>query len=127
MGIFELTLITFAITLIVTKSKIMGGKREFVEQRYEASKVGNHKPGMIHTWWHAMWTCPMCLGFWVALPLSILSTTCPWWAALFIVFGLNWLVHCLENFMFQVGYFLENSTDKEKILNKDGNSGDDRV
>lgn len=54
MGIFALTLIVFAITLIATKSKVVGGKREFVEKRYEASKVGREKPGWVHTWWHAI-------------------------------------------------------------------------
>ena len=33
--------VVFALTLLITKSKIFAGKREFVERRYEASKVGN--------------------------------------------------------------------------------------
>lgn len=49
-------LAVFALTLLVTKSKILAGKREFVEERYESSKVGEQQPGWIHRCWHAVWT-----------------------------------------------------------------------
>jgi len=137
MEILVITLITFAITLLVTKSKILGSKREYVQKRYEASKIGKQAgwiTRIIHSWWHAMWTCPMCLGAWVAALLCYLeSTGFPWWQATAMVFGLNWLVHCLENFLFQTGYVMERLGDKEfmadlkKILSKDRKSGQDGV
>lgn len=108
MGILELSLITFAITLLVTKSKIFGSKREFVQKRYEASKVGGHKPGLVHRWWFAMWNCPMCLGAWIAAILCCIEPTkYVWWESTAMVFGLNWLIHCVENFMFQFGFMLQ--------------------
>jgi len=120
MTILEITFITFAITLLVTKSKIFGGKREFVEKRYEASKVGGKKPGWVHSWWHAMWCCPMCLGAWVAVPLCYFEATIAWWWASMIVFGLNWIIHCAENLLFQSGDLLEKLSNKEvtEVLRK---------
>lgn len=103
-----LSLVNFALTLIITKSKIMAGKREFVEKRYESSKVGNMKPSFIHRWWHAIWTCPMCSGFWFAIPICLVSdTTCNLFFDVLIIFGLNWLWHCLENVLFHIGDELE--------------------
>jgi len=99
---FALVMVVFAITLVLTKSNILAGKREFVEQRYEASKV-NGRPSWFHRWWHSMWTCPMCSGFWIA------AIVCPYFPVyayivdVLIVFSLNWLVHCLEDFLFYLG------------------------
>lgn len=113
MDFFICTLAVFAITLIVTKSKIMACKREFVEKRYEAAFVGDQRPGWLHIWWHAMWTCPMCLGFWIALVIA------PWghvaWYPIdaLALFGGNWLLHCAEAIMFEAGKFFENMVDTE--------------
>ena len=78
----------------------MAGKREFVEQRYEAAKVGNQRPGWVHTWWHALITCPMCSGFWVAIPVCFFLPVYGLFTDILVVFGGNWLVHCLENLLF---------------------------
>ncbi len=137
MDIIVLTLVTFAITLVVTKSKILGSKREFVQKRYDASKIGRRSGYIvrcIHSWFHAMWTCPMCLGAWVAALLCYLEPTgFAWWKATSMIFGLNWLLHCLENVMFQIGYFTERLADKEvatelkNILTKTRKSDKDTV
>jgi hypothetical protein len=95
--------IVFSLTLILTKSKVLAGKREFVEQRYEASKVGDQQPGWIHRWWHAMWTCPMCSGFWVSIPICFFYPAYGIFADVLVVFGVNWLLHCLENLLFFSG------------------------
>jgi len=116
MGIIELTLIVLAITLLVTKSKVVGGKREFVEMRYKISKLDGQKPSLVHSVWYAWWTCPMCLGAWVAVPLCYFEAVgYAWYWAALMVFGLNWLIHCAENTLFQFGYFLEKLSSKEFI------------
>lgn len=108
-------LVVFAITLLVTKSKIFACKREFVQNRYEAAKAGGQKPGYVHTWWAAMFACPMCLGFWVAIPVSFFT-----WSGfaiipgIFVLFSGNWLLHCLESFLFGIGNFFEELFDSEK-------------
>jgi len=108
MGVITLTLITFGITLLVNKSKLFGVKREFVEKRYEASKVGGEKPGLVHRIWHAWWTCSMCLGGWVAALLCLFYTTpYGWWKTTAIVFGLNWLLHLIETALFEFGKYHE--------------------
>jgi hypothetical protein len=54
----------------------------------------------------------MCLGFWIALAVA------PWSAVVFYpidalaLFGANWLMHCLEEFMFGAGKFFEKLLDK---------------
>ena len=122
MEILILSLITASIVLIITKSAILGNKREFVKERYEAAKVlaktEGYKVGWIHIWWAAMWNCPMCLGFWVAAILCYFNDTGHyWWSATLMVFLLNWLIHCVENLLFQTGYFLEHYANKDFMLN----------
>jgi len=113
MDLIVLSLVVFSITLIVTKSKILGCKREFVEKRYESAKVGHQKPSKLHIFWHAMWTCPMCLGFWVSAIVSFVFPLCNWFVQCLVLFGLNWLWHCLENMLFSVGEFLESQEGEE--------------
>ena len=55
MEIISVSLIVFAITLIWTKSNILGDKREFVTKRYESSKVAGGKPRFVHKIWHVWW------------------------------------------------------------------------
>ena len=106
--------VVFAITLIVTKSKVFECKRQFVKDRYQASWTGSQRPHWLHTWWHAMWICPMCLGFWVSIAIA------PWFHCfayvfdVLILFSLNWLIHCLEDLMFQSGKFIENLLDSDE-------------
>ena len=107
MGIVPLALIVFSIVLVLTKSKILAGKREFVEERYELAK-NNGDPGWVHRWWNAIWTCPMCCGFWMALPVCLFWPVYGYIADVMIVFGLNWLFHCLENALFFSGETFEN-------------------
>lgn len=104
-------LIVFSLTLILTKSKVLAGKRDFVELRYEASKVGDQQPGWIHSWWHALWTCSMCSGFWIAIPICLFYPVYGPFVDILVVFGANWLVHCLENLLFFSGKLAENLSD----------------
>jgi len=103
--------IVFALTLILTKSKVLAGKREFVEQRYEAAKVGDQQPGWFHRWWHALMTCPMCSGFWIAIPICLFYPYGCLFSDVMVVFGANWLVHCLENLLFFSGKLAEDLSD----------------
>jgi hypothetical protein len=103
MGIIYVSLVVFAVTLIWTKSKIFGGKREFVQKRYDAAKVGGQKPGLLHEIWNALWTCPMCCGFWIALIVCWFYPVFDYFSDVLIVFGLNWLWHCLEDSLFYTG------------------------
>ena len=114
MTTLELILITFAITLIVNKSQVMASKREFVKQYYEASLLNGYPP-FYHTFWYKMWTCTMCLGFWVSLVLSYHYRN-GWDDVTFttlVVFGMNWLLHCIENYYFQHSYHMEMVVNKE--------------
>ena len=103
--------VVFALTLILTKSKILAGKREFVEQRYDAAKVGNQRPGWVHKIWHAIMTCPMCSGFWVAIPICFFYPAYGLFVDVLVVFGANWLVHCFENLLFFSGKLAEDVSD----------------
>ena len=111
------SLIVFALTLILTKSQIMAGKREFVELRYEAAKQDGHYPSWLHTWFYKMWTCPMCSGFWVAIPVSLFYPIHGIVPDVLIVFSINWLLHCVESLMFFGGEILEN-IDKAELVNE---------
>lgn len=97
--------VVFSITLLITKSKILAGKREFVEKRYQASKVNGQKPHFVHMLWHALWTCSMCSGFWAALCITPFFTTpeVSFFTIVIISFGINWLIHCLEDLLFHAG------------------------
>lgn len=97
------SLVVFALTLIVVKSKVLAGKREFVKESYEATKVINQDPGWVHRWWHALWTCAMCSGFWFAIPIAFFWPAYSLFQDVLIIFGINWLLHCLENVLFFVG------------------------
>lgn len=93
-------LFVFAVTLIVNKSEITANKREFVRKRYQISvESGEAGPWtmFVHKWWHAMWVCPMCLGMWVALASSYWFAAYGMFLDTCIVFGLNWLIHCIED------------------------------
>lgn len=104
-------LVVFSLTLILTKSRVLAGKREFVEQRYEASKVGPQNPTWVHRIWHALWTCPMCSGFWMAIPVCFFCPAYGIFIDVSVVFGANWLVHCVENLLFFSGKFAETLSD----------------
>lgn len=107
--LFYGSIIVFAITLILTKSKILAQKREFIQNRYKSAKVDNMRPGFIHSWWHAMFTCPMCSGFWISIVVANYMPVNGLIADTLVLFGLNWLWHCLENFLYQIGkFFLDN-------------------
>lgn len=107
------SLAVFAITLTLTKSKIMSSKREFVSERYASSFVGNMQPHFLHHWWHAIWTCPMCCGFWIALIVAIFMNGNFVLNAL-ALYGCNWLLHCVENLFFQIGKYFEKKVDNLK-------------
>lgn len=101
------SLVVFAITLIVTKSKILANKRKFVEERYKYSFLHGSRPNCIHAWFHAFFTCSMCSGFWVSLFVLMFFREFNYFFDVLIVFGLNWLWHCLEHTLFFSGKFLE--------------------
>lgn len=103
--------VVFALTLILTKSKVLAGKRDFVELRYDAAKVGGQQPGWLHRWWHANWTCPMCSGFWVAIPICFFYPAFGLFIDVMVVFGGNWLIHCVENLLFFSGKLAEDVSD----------------
>lgn len=105
MNLIYASLIVFSLTLIITKSRILGCKREFVQKRYKATT----NPSFIHAWWLALWNCSMCSGFWVAIPVCYFFPNQGMIADVLMVFGLNWLLHCLENVLFQIGYEKSNS------------------
>ena len=93
------TFIVFSITLILTKSKVLAHKRKFVIERYKSSKI-NDKPSWIHIWFHAMWTCPMCSGFWIGLFVALIYPLQGLIQDTLFCFGLNWLLHCIEDSLF---------------------------
>lgn len=97
------SLVVFAITLTVNKSKLMACKREFVDKRYKASFVGADRPNFLHSVWHAWWTCPMCFGFWVSLIIAMFFSGYGYIFDVLILYSLNWIIHCIEN------YLVENS------------------
>lgn len=96
------SLVVFAITLTVNKSKLFAGKREFVTKRFKSSFVDNMRPTFIHKIWNAWWSCPMCLGFWVSLIIAPSFTCFGYVFDVLIIYGLNWLIHCLENYLVQI-------------------------
>jgi len=105
------SIVVFSLTLILTKSKVLAGKREFVQTRYEAAKVNDEGPSWLHRWWHSWWTCPMCSGFWVGLVICWFFPVYSLFVDLMVVFGLNWLIHTLENILFFTGQVMENISD----------------
>ncbi len=116
MNLIALSFAVFAITLVLTKAKVLAGKREFVKQRYEASKVGSLGPGWIHRWWHAIWSCPMCAGFWVAIPVCLIFPVYGLFIDVLATFGANWLLHCLESSLFFGGETLEKVSEEVEDL-----------
>lgn len=109
-------LVVFAITLTITKSDIMACKRKFVADRYEYSKK-NGKPCFFHLWWYKAWNCSMCAGFWWALVLSPFLSPCHFLAGTLAAYGGNWLLHCLEEYLYtssRKGFNNQSSTDSSK-------------
>lgn len=104
---FYCSFVVFAITLLLTKSKILACKRQFVEKRYKAAFVNNQKPNWVHRIWNAIWTCPMCSGFWISLLVCTFLSEKFFLFDVFVSFGLNWIYHCFENFLFQSGKIFE--------------------
>lgn len=116
MNLLAAALVVFAITLTVNKSKLFACKRRFVEERYKSSQVGGKRSGKLHFWWHAMWTCPMCFGFWVSLVICLFFRTYWYGFDVLIVYGLNWLLHCVESALFHFGKFFEILLDDPKDM-----------
>lgn len=107
------SLVVFAITLIITKSKILSCKRKFVEKRYKSSFINGGRPHWIHSWWHAMWNCSQCSGFWVSIIVVVFFKEFGYFFDVLIVFGLNWLWHCLESALFFGSKLLEIYVEKD--------------
>ena len=104
------SLIVFAITLLITKSKIFGCKRQYVDKRYKASQINqddnNRFMSMIHSIWHAWWTCPMCCGMWTSAAVCVLSPVYYVPTDILVIFSFNWGLHCAEDFLVEaVKYF----------------------
>jgi len=93
------SLVVFAITLTVNKSNLLAGKRDFVQKRYEISKLDGQKPSLIHSVWHAWWTCPMCFGFWMSLIIACYFSAYGYIWDVLLIYGMNWLIHCAENYL----------------------------
>lgn len=100
------SLVVFAITWLLTKSKILAEKREFVELRYQASKV-NGRPSWIGRIIYANFTCPNCAGMWASIPVAIINPCCGYIFTILSAFSINWLLHCIENTLFFAGKVLE--------------------
>jgi len=94
------SLVVFAITLIITKSRIMACKRFFVEERYQFVLDSGEIPCLLHEWWHAMFVCEMCCGFWVALATAPYLSECGIVVGTLAAFSGNWLLHCLEDYLY---------------------------
>lgn len=62
-----------------------------------------------------MWTCPMCAGFWIAIPVCLALPFKHPFTDIMVVFGANWLIHCLENLMFFWGKIAETADESIKI------------
>lgn len=110
-------MIVFSFTLLITKAKIFACKRDFVKKRYEAYKKSTDKHwwlSWLHNWWHAMWNCPMCLGVYIAAVTCLFRTYESYFCDISIVIGANWLLHCLESSLFNIGSFFEKKLDKLK-------------
>lgn len=118
-GMFVISVFAiFGFTLLITKSKIFACKRKFVEDQYQASLVANIYPWyvkFVHEWWHAMWTCPMCLGVWVSAISVIFYPVSGYWILdLLSVSGGNWLLHCLEEFLYKIAQYFERTEEEEE-------------
>ena len=94
------SLVVFAITLTITKSEIMACKRFFVEERFDFIKAQGGQPCFFHRWFHAIWTCPMCCGFWIALITSFFFSKHGIICGTLSAYSLNWLFHCCEEFLY---------------------------
>lgn len=106
------SLLVFSIVLLITKSKVMACKRDFVEKRYKAAFVNDQKPHFVHRCFHAFMTCPMCSGMYVsAITVLFMPITCNYLVDIMLCFGTNWLLHCLENFLFNFGKILTDDFD----------------
>ena len=132
MSSIGLALIVFACTLLVTKSKLFACKREYVEKRYQASKLNEGTPWLlmwVHKIWHAIFTCPMCSGAWWSFVVCSIWSVHGYAADIAISFGLNWLIHLVENLLFVMGeYFdIEHLLDSEKKSDNLLDSGKDQV
>lgn len=124
MMLIAISLAVFAITLTITKSKLFACKREYVEKRYQASKLNKDTPGWLkslHKVWVAWWTCPMCLGFYVSAVICLFFSANGWFLDTLAVYGLNWLWHCLEDFLFQGARFVEFMS-QDNVSSKQPNS-----
>ena len=120
MSIFVPAMIVFSIVLLLTKAKIFSCQRKFVEERYQQSKLqhyGHVHP--IHRIWVALWTCPMCAGWYCALVVCYLLPVYNLLIDIGLVFGLNWLLHCLEDLIFGAAKYFS-----EKIENSVANKKD---
>ena len=115
MNFIILSFAVFGLTLLVTKSQIFACKRKYVESRYESSKI-NGQPGFIHTWFYKMWTCPMCFGVWVAAAVCCWCIVSPygWFINTMAVAGSNWLIHCLESYLFNLSELLDEEEKNDK-------------
>jgi len=97
--------IVFSLVLLLTRSRLLACQREFVIKQYQFAKSSNQL-NWWHKIWHALWTCPMCSGFWFSLFVTL------FWGNGFIgntlaLFGINWLLHCLEDALFNAGQYFE--------------------
>lgn len=115
------SLTVFAITFIITKASITASKREFVKQRYAAAKLFS-RPSWPHRFFNYFFTCPVCCGFWISLAVCYFLGHYGYCWDVLIVFGINWLWHCLESTLFWGGKFLEILSEVPKEENSEENS-----
>lgn len=97
----------FSVTLVITKSSLLECKRQFVEKKYKEIKnisiMNNYSQfdNFINWWWYKMWTCPVCLGYYIALFISVLNPNFNIFIDSIAIAGFNWLLYDLRTFFLQ--------------------------
>jgi hypothetical protein len=119
-------LVVFAITLTLTKSDIFACKRKFIIDRYEYSKK-NGRPCFFHLWFYKMATCEMCSGFWISLFLSPFLSPCNFIVGTLAAYGANWLLHCVENCLYQWGELSRERLKSQPSTDSSKTSGTDNT
>ena len=102
--------VVFSLTLILTKAKILTSKRKFIEERYKLTE----KPNIFHKWFHAMFVCPMCSGFWISLFIAFFYPVYSLLVDTLVMFGCNWIIHCVEECLYGIAQFFEQNKKQQK-------------
>jgi hypothetical protein len=101
--------------MVITKSSLLECKRQFVEKKYkeikhiaEINKFSTFDK-FINWWWYKMWTCPICLGYYVALFISVINPNNYLFVDFIAIAGFNWFLCDLRTFFLKNEKNVENS------------------